>query len=296
MVVSQVRYAINVPNFGDYWHPRRLAELASDAEQAGWDGFFLWDHISGAMEWRVPVGGSQVPIAHAPFADPYVALAAIAMSTERLRLGALVTPLPRRRPWKLAREIVSLDHLSNGRLVLGVGLGGDTMEFTAFGENGDIKRRATKLDEGLDILAGLWTGEPFSYAGEHYQLSEVTFLPKPLQSPRIPIWVACFWPNRKPLQRATRYDGVVPAPADWTQKMTPKDVKEISAYVAKYRRSRAPFDIVIGGQTASDSEKAAETIQPYVEAGMTWWSEDINGWRGPLEEMRERIRQGPPRI
>ena len=168
------------------------------------------------------------------------------------------------------------------------------MEFTAFGENGDIKRRATKLDEGLDILAGLWTGKPFRYAGEHYQLSEVTFLPKPLQSPRIPIWVACFWPNRKPLQRAARYDGVVPAPADWTQKIAPKDVKEISAHVAKYRRSPAPFDIVIGGQTPSDSKKAAETIRPYVEAGMTWWSEDINGWRGPPEEMRERIRQGPP--
>lgn len=213
-MADRVKYAINVPNFGDYSHPNMLADLASDAEKAGWDGFFIWDHISGPTEWRVPVGNSMVPIAYAPYADPCVALTAIALRTKHIRIGALVTPLARRRPWKLAREAVSIDHVSNGRLVVGVGLGGTLNEFEGFGEDGDPRIRSRKLDEGLAILTGLWTGKPFSYAGEHYTIDETVFMPKPVQSPRIPIWVACFWPNKKPLRRAARYDGVVPGVAD----------------------------------------------------------------------------------
>ena len=296
MTVSNIKYGINVPNFGDYFHPSMLAELASEAEEARWDGFFIWDHISGPTEWKVPVGDSLVPIAHAPFVDPYVALTAIAMKTERIRIGALVTPLARRRPWKLARETVSIDHLSNGRLVVGVGLGGTPLEFEAFGENGDAKVRAKKLDEGLAILTGLWTGMPFSYSGEYYQLDEMPFLPKPVQSPRIPIWVACFWPNKRPLRRAVRYDGVVPGTADWTKKLTPDDVRQIVAYITRHRSNPRPFDVIIGGETPSDPEKGEEMMQPYVEAGATWWSEELTGWRGSLEEMRGRIRQGPPRV
>lgn len=294
-MVINVKFGINVPNFGDFWHPKTLAELAKDAEEADWDGFFIWDHILGPTEWKVPVSDSLVPIGYAPYVDPCVALTAIAMKTESIRIGALVTPLARRRPWKLARELVSIDHLSNGRLVLGVGLGGTRVEFEAFGENGDANVRAKKLDEGLDILIGLWTGKPFSYSGEYYQLDEVAFLPRPVQSPRIPIWVACFWPNKKPLRRAARYDGVVPAPADWTKKLTPDDLSQIIAYMEKHRTDPRPFGVMVGGQTPPDPEKGAEIVQQYVEAGATWWSEDINGWRGSLKDMRERIRQGPPR-
>ena len=286
-MVRNVKYATNVPNFGDYFHPNTLAELASDAEDVGGDGFFIWDHISGPTEWKVPVGNSVVLIAHAPYTDPYVALTAIAMKTERIRIGALVTPLARRRPWKLARETVSIDHLSNGRLVLGFGLGGTMVEFEAFGENGDTKVRAKKLDEGLDILTGLWTGKPFSYSGEHYQLDEMTFMPKPVQSPRVPIWVACFWPNKKPLRRAARFDGVAPAPADWTKEITPEDVTKIVAYIAKHRSATVPFDVVMGGQTPPDSEKGAEIVRPYVESGATWSLRTSVDGEGPLRRCRK---------
>ena len=149
-----MRFAINVPNFGTYSDPRTAADLAREAEDAGWDGFFVWDHILGAREWQVPI------------ADPWVLLSAVAMRTERIRLGPMVTPIPRRRPWKLARETVTLDHLSRGRLVLGVGLGfPPDAEFEQFGEDGDPRVRAAKLDEGLAVLTGLWSGQPFRLRG-----------------------------------------------------------------------------------------------------------------------------------
>ena len=295
MMGDTVKYAVNVPNFGDYGSPNLLADLASDAENAGWDGFFIWDHISGPTEWRVPVDDATVPIAHAPYADPCVALTAIATRTEHIRLGALVTPVARRRPWKLARETVSLDHLSKGRLVVGVGLGGTLMEFAGFGEDADPVTRSRKLDESLELLTGLWTGKPFSYKGTYYVVEDTVFMPRPIQSPRIPIWVACFWPHKKPLRRAARYDGVVPGVADWTTKLTPDDVKSIVNYILKHRTESGPFDVVVGGQTPSDPEQAASIVQPYIDSGATWWSEELSGWRGSLEDMRVRICAGPPR-
>ena len=192
-----VRFGIDVPNFGEFSNPQTLGELAYEAEHSGWDGFFIWDHI--ALEMREPM------------CDPWIALTAVAMRTRRINIGPMVTPIPRRRPWKLARETVSLDHLSNGRLILGVGLGNppDT-EYERFGEDGDAIVRAQKLDEGLDVLAGLWSGEQFSYLGTHYQVTETVFLPRPVQSPRIPVWVASMSRNKRPLRRAARWDGVYP--------------------------------------------------------------------------------------
>lgn len=281
---SNTRYGINVPNFGRaFYNPKTLSELASDAEEAGWDGFFIWDHIILDRKWKVL------------FVDPWVALTAIAMKTERIRVGTLVTPLARRRPWKLARETVSIDHISNGRLILGVGLG-VPRDFEAFGEEANNKIRAEKMDEALDVLTGLWTGKPFSYSGKHYQLDEVTFLPKPVQAPRVPIWVACMWPNKRPLRRAARWDGVVPISVDWPKDLTPYDVKKIVAHMASYRTDPRPFDVCVLGTTPSNPEKGAEIVQPYVEAGATWWSESINDMQFSFEEMRERIRQGPPRV
>ncbi|UCD96864.1 MAG: LLM class flavin-dependent oxidoreductase [Candidatus Bathyarchaeota archaeon] len=289
-----MKFGINIPNFGDYWHPKTLVELAQLAEESGWDGFFVWDHIYGSSEWSVPVGDRQTSIGSAPYADPYIALAAIATNTKRIHIGTMVTPLARRRPWKLARELVSLDHLSNGRLILGIGLGGTHIEFEAFGENSDPRARATKLDESLDILMGLWSGEPFTYVGENYSLRDVTFKPKPLQAPRIPIWAACFWPNKKPLRRAAQLDGVVPITEDWTKKVTPNDVMQIRTYISEHRSCTAPYDIVIGGETPADKANGREIIQPYAEAGASWWSENINSWRGPPDEMKEKISHGPP--
>jgi alkanesulfonate monooxygenase SsuD/methylene tetrahydromethanopterin reductase-like flavin-dependent oxidoreductase (luciferase family) len=284
MMGRNTKYGINVPNFGSvYYDPKTLSDMAREAEEAGWDGFFIWDHISFDKKWTVPC------------VDPWVALTAIAIKTERINIGTLVTPLARRRPWKLARETVSIDHISKGRLILGVGLG-VPRDFEAFGEEADNRVRGEKMDEALDILTGLWTGKKFSHSGKHYQLDEVTFLPKPVQAPRIPIWVACMWPNKRPLRRAARWDGVVPLSIGYPKNLTPHDVKKIIAHVSSHRATLKSFDVCVSGTTPSNPEEGAKIVQPYVEAGATWWSESISDMRGSSEEMRERINQGPPRV
>ncbi len=167
---DRVRYGFVIPT-GDVL---TVAELAAEAEAADWDGVFTYDaiHIEGM----------------GPIFDPWVVLAAMAMRTERVRIGAMLTPPARRRPWKLTRETVSVDHLSNGRLVLPVGLGAlDDGGFGKVGEPMDRRTRAELLDEGLEILTGLWSGRPFGFQGKHYHLDEMTFLPPPVQQPRIPI-------------------------------------------------------------------------------------------------------------
>jgi alkanesulfonate monooxygenase SsuD/methylene tetrahydromethanopterin reductase-like flavin-dependent oxidoreductase (luciferase family) len=288
-----MRFGISIPAFADFSDPRLLAELAQDAEAAGWDGFFIWDAVFFD------------PTFH-PMADPWVALAAVAMSTQRMRIGTMITPLARRRPWKLARETVSVDHLSNGRLILGVGLGDPVQwDFCFFDEVTDPKTRARRLDEGLDIVTGLWSGEPFSYQGEQFNVKEVTFRPKPVQSPRIPIWVGGWWPNKPPLRRAARWDGVFPLKGDGG--ITPEEWHELLGYIQKHRTSTAPFDAVHSGSTPGDNPaQAAEVIKPYVDAGVTWWIEPVDPWRfgwsfevpwAPEATvlMRERVQQGPPR-
>jgi alkanesulfonate monooxygenase SsuD/methylene tetrahydromethanopterin reductase-like flavin-dependent oxidoreductase (luciferase family) len=227
-------------------------------------------------------------------ADPWIALAGIAVMTERIRLGPMVTPLARRRPWKVARETVTLDHLCNGRLILGVGLGAPPdVEYARFGEVAAARVLAAKLDEGLAILSGLWSGEPFSFTGEHYQLEEVTFLPPPRQRPRVPIWIAGYWPNRTPLRRAARWDGVFPARED--RELTPDEVRAAVAYTRSYRESAAPFAVVVSGATPGDDPAATQQrITPLVAAGMTWWLESVGPWLGGSEAMLRRIRQGPP--
>jgi alkanesulfonate monooxygenase SsuD/methylene tetrahydromethanopterin reductase-like flavin-dependent oxidoreductase (luciferase family) len=284
-----VRFAIDLPNFGSYGDVRLLADLAHEAEEAGWDGFFLWDH----MQFFVP--GQRVRVV-----DPWVALAAIALATSRITIGPMVTPIPRRRPWKLARESVTLDHLSGGRLILGVGLGDPVAtEFGAFGEETDARRRADMLDEGLEVLTGLWRGEPLTFEGTHYQVKGALCWPPPVQSPRIPIWVAGFWPNRRPMRRAARWDGVVPGKMidGRMARVTPDDVREIIAYVRAHRESEAAFDVAIGGTTSgSDPARTAAIMAQYAEAGLTWWHEGPGSLDASLEEVRARIRQGPPRL
>ena len=259
--------------------PRTVAELAREAEEAGWDGIFYWDGISlGAMETY----------------DPWVVMAAMAMRTERVRVGAMLTPPARRRPWKLARETMTLDHLSGGRLVLPVGLGAvDDGGFGKVGEPTDRKVRAQLLDESLEILTGLWSGEPFSYEGEHYRLEEMTFLPRPVQSPRIPIWVVGAWPSKKSMDRALRYDGIL---AYTTRgEVTPEDIREIKRYVEENREGGDPFDIVWEGETPGDDpDRAASIAGPFAEAGVTWWIE--SPWSLAGEALRARIEQGPPSI
>jgi alkanesulfonate monooxygenase SsuD/methylene tetrahydromethanopterin reductase-like flavin-dependent oxidoreductase (luciferase family) len=289
-----MKYAVNIPHFGGCADARTLAALARDAEDAGWDGFFIWDHI--ALGWPDPV------------ADATVALTAIALNTERIRFGALVTPLPRRRPAKFARETASLDRLSGGRLIVGVGIGLFAVEFENLGEPASLKTRAAMLDEGLGVLTGLWGGEQFTHNGEHYTVRDAHFLPTPVQMPRIPIWVAGMWPNKAPLRRAARWDGVCPIPRvteDLGAVLTPGDIEEIVAYIMRHRESDAPFDVAAVGTTPGDEpSQAAETAAQYAKAGATWWQEMVTPHRfdwewgpspWPMDAMRERVLQGPPK-
>jgi alkanesulfonate monooxygenase SsuD/methylene tetrahydromethanopterin reductase-like flavin-dependent oxidoreductase (luciferase family) len=280
-----MKYAIHAPNFATYSDPRALAELAHEAEEAGWDGFFLWDHVF----WKVPQ--------NQPVADTWTVLAAMAARTTRITLGPLITPLPRRRPWTVARQATTLDHLSGGRGVLGVGIGGDWFgDYSTFGESPDARAHGEMLDEALAIIAGLWSGEPFSYTGHHYQVTEAQFLPRPVQQPRIPIWVAGIWPNKKPFRRAAQWDGVAAeAPGDHGP-LTPADFVDLRAYIQEHRQGTGPFDVThIGRTPGTDPEAAQDIVAPYAEAGVTWWLERIGDQEDPLETMRPRVRQGPPR-
>ena len=262
---------------------RTVANLAKTAESAGWDAIFVWEPVWGIDAW--------------------ISLTAAAMQTERIRLGTMITPLSRMRPWKLASETATLDNLSGGRVILGVGLGAVDTGFSAFGEVTDRKTRAELLDEGLDILTGLWQGQPFSYSGKHFQIKELDFFspPPPMQRPRIPIWVVGAWNWPKSMARVLRYDGILPNVLDADKKhqpLTPEAVAKMATFIQARRPSDSPFDIVVEGETPGNNpEEAANKIRPFADAGATWWLEtrwqtDPNADVQQIVE--ERIRQGPP--
>jgi alkanesulfonate monooxygenase SsuD/methylene tetrahydromethanopterin reductase-like flavin-dependent oxidoreductase (luciferase family) len=279
-----MHFGIATPNYGDCCgSSRNLAELAHEAEYAKWDGFFVFDHI---------LYSNNEPV---PLVDPWIALAAIAMNTERMRIGPLVTPIARRRPWKLAREATSIDHLSNGRLTLGVGLGDPAdVEFASFGEAYDDRIRAEKLDEALEVLVGLWHGEPFNYLGNHYQLRSVQFLPRPLQSPRIPVWVAGRWPTRRPFVRAARWEGVFPLGLARGSRLNPTEIRSVTSFIKSHRADSSPYDVVVtsGASGQVDDDK---TLTAYADAGATWWLQDMRKWCNSRQELKDQIGIGPPK-
>jgi hypothetical protein len=268
-----MRFGI-VVNAGD---PREMAQLAAEAEAAGWDGVFYYDAIA---------------IGDAEMYDPWVVLAAMAMRTERVTLGLIVAAPARRRPWKLAREAMTVDRLSGGRLVLPVGLG--TLDDSGFGNVGEpteAKTRAELMDESLAILAGLWSGEPFAFEGRHYGFGPMTFRPTPIQRPRIPIWVVGVWPNERSMRRVLRWDGIV------TQTDDVAEIKAIAEYVGRERPTELrdrPFEIVVQGSTPAGKPSAvAAKVRPYAEAGATWWI-DANWNTATVDSVRERVAAGPP--
>jgi alkanesulfonate monooxygenase SsuD/methylene tetrahydromethanopterin reductase-like flavin-dependent oxidoreductase (luciferase family) len=274
-------FAIGLPNVREYADPVLLTDLAVEAEAAGWEGVFLWDHIAREEDAAIPA------------TDPWIAAAAIAARTATVRIGLMVTPLSRRRPWKVARETVALDVLSGGRFTLGVGLGGGTQnEFAAFGEETDARGRADLLDEGLEILAGLWSGEPFSFSGR-LTVREAEFHPTPVQRPRIPVWVAGRWPNKRPFRRAARWDGVFPIFEGVSGADMPSVERfaESVEYTRAHRDGTGPFDVAL--ESASSPGDAAKVAE-FADAGLTWWVEKLGWFRGSVEDMRARIRQGPP--
>jgi alkanesulfonate monooxygenase SsuD/methylene tetrahydromethanopterin reductase-like flavin-dependent oxidoreductase (luciferase family) len=289
-----LRRGLSVPCFAE--DPADLVELGAGAERAGLDGYFLWDHLVHADSGTGP-----------PVVDPWQVLAVVAARTSRIKLGTMVTPVARRRPWKLAKEVTTLDLLSGGRVILGVGLGAPASEFSLFGEPADTRHRAELLDEGLDVLAGLCTGEPFSHEGKHFTVGPVRFLPSPVQRPRIPIWVGGVLPSegplaraarrvagmppaRGPVARAARWDGFVPInPGRPGDRATVAEIAAVRDRIAGLRGTTAGFDIAVWGELDSAGQVAAH-LPGYRAAGATWWVESPGSQPGWLEAVRERLR------
>jgi luciferase-like monooxygenase len=234
------------------------------------------------LAWT-PDGGQDL-------ADTTVALTAIALATERVRFGALVTPLARRRPWKLAKEAATLDRLSGGRLVVSAGLGAQG-DMLPFGDGGPPAQLAARLDEGLDLLASLWSGQTVSHEGEHFRVRDALLRPAPLQQPRIPIWVAGFWPNRPPFRRAARWDGALPLRRGHLMKeLSPQELRRCRDYIGEHRTSSDPFDLVA---FAATQPRTPEIVVEYEEAGATWWVEAVDPVAESLGDFRARIGRGP---
>jgi alkanesulfonate monooxygenase SsuD/methylene tetrahydromethanopterin reductase-like flavin-dependent oxidoreductase (luciferase family) len=277
-----VRFAVNIPNFGDYSDAAAVADLAKLAEDSGWDGFFVWDHI--VISDAMPVG------------DPFVILSAVACATSQLTIGTLVTPVPRRRPWVLARQCETLDRLSGGRFVLGIGIGFPPgPEFGTFGEVTDARTRGDMLDEGIDVLLGMWSAEPFSYAGNHYSVAETHFAPAPLQQPRIPIWVAATWPNPRPIRRAARLEGVYPLvdAGDGIDLITADGVADVVAAISAQRDGMEGYEVaaplVMTGNAAADTKAAGE-----LKAAGATFAQVGPPPGGSIGDVREWVAAGPP--
>lgn len=273
-----MNFAVEIVPFGTYADPRNIVVMAQAAEAAGWDGIFLWDHL--AFAWGVPS------------ADPWVALAAVAQATQRLRLGTDITPIPRRRPHILATTLAGLDLLSDGRVIFGAGLGGVPLEFSAFGDPDDTRLRAEMLDEGLEVLDGLLSGQEMHHQGRFYAVNGVSLAPLPVQKPRPPIWIG--GESRPALRRAARWDGWVIAGVNEEAKMvkSPEDIANAAVYMRSFRDDGTAFDIAMSGVSEPGQ---GEIVQPYGEAGVTWWLESIFDLRGSMDVMLARIKAGPPR-
>ncbi|GIH18630.1 LLM class flavin-dependent oxidoreductase [Rugosimonospora africana] len=288
-----MRYSVNVPNFGEFAAPEVFAEVARRAEEAGWDALLVWDHIVEQKD------------VHREIADPWILLTAAALATRRIRLGTAITPVARRRPSKLAREVTTLDRLTGGRMILGAALGAPVDdEYGSFGDTTDTRVLAERLDEGLHALDLLWSGEPVTYRGNQVTVDDVVFLPTPVQRPRVPIWVGGAWPNKAPMRRAARWDGAIPAMEGFTDARPPEvhQVRDLVLFLrgcrAEYGLADQPFDIVIGGKSPTVPAAARDLVGPLADLGVTWWAEQLP-WGDDLERAEpilRRIEQGPPRI
>ncbi|NIK61704.1 LLM class flavin-dependent oxidoreductase [Kribbella shirazensis] len=288
-----MRFSINIPNFGDFADARTVARVAAAAEEAGWDGLFLWDHVVHSKEQR----------RGQPFGDPWMLMTAAALATSRIKLGPLVTPIARRRPEQLARQVATLDGLSGGRVIFGAGLGGPIDdEFGSFGDEIDPKVLAERLDEGLDLLAAYWSGERVNHSGKHYAAADVELLPATVQRPRPPVWIAGYWPRKAPMRRAARWDGAVPlfASANHGEAPPVEELRDLVGFLQEQRGDvSTPYDVIVGGMSPADPARSRALIEPLAEAGATWWDERqlITGddfYR--LTPILHRIEQGPPAL
>jgi alkanesulfonate monooxygenase SsuD/methylene tetrahydromethanopterin reductase-like flavin-dependent oxidoreductase (luciferase family) len=288
-----MRFSVNIPNFGDFADPRTVARVAAAAEEAGWDGLFVWDHVVHSKQQR----RGQA------FGDPWMLLTAAALATSRIKLGPLVTPVARRRPEQLARQVATLDGLSGGRVIFGAGLGGPIDdEFGSFGDTTDPKVLAERLDEGLDLMAAYWSGDRVDHTGKHYRADDVELLPATVQRPHPPVWIAGYWPRKAPMRRAARWDGAVPLfrSANHGEAPPVDELRDLIAFLDAQRTDHnTPHDVIVGGISPTDPAAARSLIAPLAEAGATWWDERhlITGqdfYR--LTPTLNRIHQGPPTL
>jgi alkanesulfonate monooxygenase SsuD/methylene tetrahydromethanopterin reductase-like flavin-dependent oxidoreductase (luciferase family) len=271
-----MRFGIEVIPFGPFSDPRLVAEVARIAEEAGWEAIALWDHLN----FPASVG------------DPWVTLSAVAAATTRMKLITGVAPLPRYRPHLLARTLTALDVLSGGRVIFGTGLG-VAWDMAPFGDPADDRTRAAMTDEGLELLARLWSGEAVTHHGAHYTVEGVAMHPQPVQQPRIPVWIG--GDSRPALRRAARWDGWIIGVIDEQRRITktPEQVAEQVAILRGHRADLAGFAVAVDGTSEADDDGA--TARAYERAGATWWLECIYGTRGTVEAQIERLRAGPPR-
>jgi alkanesulfonate monooxygenase SsuD/methylene tetrahydromethanopterin reductase-like flavin-dependent oxidoreductase (luciferase family) len=269
-----MHFGIEVVPFGDYSNPRLVVELAQAAENAGWEALWIWDHV------HFPYGTG----------DPWITLSAVATSTRQLKIITGVAPLPRYRPHLLARMLTGLDLLSDGRVIFGTGLG-IAPDFLPFGEPGDDRTRAEMLNEGLDLLTALWSGEEITHNGRYYTTEAVRLSPTPFQKPRIPIWIG--GESQAALRRAARWDGWIMGAINENSEVVnpPAKIAHHVETIRHYRRVEAPFDVAVDGVS-----QAGETslVKEYAEAGATWWFECLFGLRGSHKELLKRINEGPP--
>ncbi|NUR27478.1 MAG: TIGR03619 family F420-dependent LLM class oxidoreductase, partial [Catenulispora sp.] len=283
-----MRYGIDVCTLGEFADPGRVVEVAVAAEAAGWEALFVWDHL--AFAWGVPS------------ADPWVTLSAVAQATTRIRLGTAVTALPRRRPVVVANAVATLDRLSGGRFVFGAGLGGVAAEFAAFDDPADTPTRAARLDEGLDLLTALWTGERVDHHGLHYTVDNVALAPRPVQE-RVPVWIGGH--SSGAMRRAAQWDGWIAGGDDEDGNMVMSPAK-VAEHVQRLRRLRGdadpsgaadpvgaaePFEVALVGVSEPDD---AVMVRAYADAGVTWWLEHIHGRRDTYERLLARVAAGPP--
>ena len=269
-----MRYGIELVPFGEYANPRQVIEIARAAENFGWEALVLWDHV--LMPWGA--------------GDPWISLAAVATATQKIKLITGVAPLPRYKPHLLARTLTALDLLSNGRVILGTGLG-VAFDFVPFGEPGDDKVRAEMADEGLELLSRYLSGEEVTHHGVHYTADAARLVPSPVQQPRIPFWIG--GASKPALRRAAHWDGWIMGTINEQMETTytPEQIAADVAYIQSHRTETTPFDIAVDG--ASEPGKKA-LAREYEQAGATWWFECIFGTRGTHEEMLQRISAGPP--
>jgi alkanesulfonate monooxygenase SsuD/methylene tetrahydromethanopterin reductase-like flavin-dependent oxidoreductase (luciferase family) len=278
-----MRYGWVLP-WGD---ARTAADLAAVAEQHGWDGFFVWEPVWGIDAW--------------------VALTAAAMTTERIRLGTMLTPLPRRLPWDVASQVATLDNLSGGRVILAIGLGAPDDRWWIFEDDPGRRERAERMDEALTLMEGLWSGEPFAYDGVHYhaRAADRMIPPPPVQRPRPPIWVVGAWPRPKSMRRAARLDGWLPAhmpKGEGDREMTPDVLRQGIGWLRERRAAQGlsmdGYDVVAEGTTPPDPDAAGAIVRPWLEAGANWWIdadwEDMDPERVRAAALT-RLRAGPPR-